>query len=230
MTDSKKCYNLPNYIKKELIKNPFYILFIPILLIALDTVSGQFEERTYSFKNYSNEEGFDQNTVIAIEQDKYGMFWLGTSNGLIKYDGISFYNVSWEPENQDNIYHGKINEILADEEGLLWILSVNGLNVYYPTLERFYKIPTDSKSNKTGLQKDNSGSVWIFGNGYLASIKSRMKEDSVITHWTPNVLTGTHAGTLINDLLWVNEDLCLIATQTGILKMNLTDWRVVLWL
>ena len=78
------------------------ILLFSFLIAGTSLLYGQ-DENSYSFVNYSNEDGFNQNTVISIEQDKYGILWLGTSNGLIKYDGNSFRNISWESEHHDNI-------------------------------------------------------------------------------------------------------------------------------
>ena len=111
-----------------------YHTLIVILLFLMPTLSGQ-PERSYSFMNFSNREGFDQNTVWAIEQDKNGIYWLGTANGLIKYDGYSFYDVSWDLEYQADIYDERIGDILNDDKGLLWILSSNGLSIFNPTVE-----------------------------------------------------------------------------------------------
>ena len=49
------------------------------------------------------------------------------------------------------IYDERIWDILSDENGLLWILSRNGLNIYNPSLERFFKITSDSITNLSGL-------------------------------------------------------------------------------
>jgi len=112
-----------------------------ILFFFLIQVSGQIEH-SYQFVTYSNKDGFNQNTVISMEQDKYGILWLGTSNGLIKYDGNTFLNMSWESEHFSDVYHGPISSIVSDSRGLFWIVSRSGLNIYYPDQERFFKIPS----------------------------------------------------------------------------------------
>ena len=43
-----------------------------------------------NFERFSNKQGFNQNTINAIEQDKYGFLWYATPNGLIRYDGYDF--------------------------------------------------------------------------------------------------------------------------------------------
>jgi ligand-binding sensor domain-containing protein len=144
-------------------------------------------ERSYSFENYSNKEGFDQNTVWAIEQDKYGMFWLGTANGLIQYDGYSFEDVSLDPGYQADFLDERIWDIIRDEDGLLWILSRNSLNIYDHILDRFSKITPDTVVNFTNMKEDGPGTLWVFGNGYLASVSKESRTDTIITHWTPNI-------------------------------------------
>ncbi len=197
-----------------------YRVLCALLVLTIQQGFAQ-ANRSYSFKNYSNREGFDQNTVWAIEQDKYGMLWLGTASGLIKYDGYSFKDVSWSPEHQEDIIDERIWDIMTDEEGLLWILSRNGLNIYDHSRDRLSKITSDSVRHFNGLKEDNSGSVWVFGNGYLASVSKESAKDTLIIHWTPNLFPEELADLRINDLLSVKDGLYLLATSRGIYKMSI---------
>ena len=199
-----------------------YKFFITLLLLLIQPLSGQVEG-PYLFENYSNREGFDQNTVMAIEQDKYGTFWLGTANGLMRYDGYSFYDVSWELEYQSDIFDERIRDILADRQGLLWILSRNGLSIYNPTQESFLKVTSESMTSPIGLKEDVSGSIWVHGYGYIANVTADLKTDTIITHWIPNLFPAELAAVRINDLLRVNENLYLLATSHGICKMMLSE-------
>ena len=197
-------------------------LTLSLLCFLVPGMSGQ-KEQSYKFVNYSNKEGFDQNTVRAIEQDKLGIYWLGTANGLIKFDGYSFQNVSWDTENKSDNLHMSIRAIKSDKKGLLWIISRSGLDIYYPSLERFFKITSDSELDLNGLTEDASGSVWVFGNGYVSSVKTELRSDSVITKWLPNLLPEELADLRIMDLLEVNEGFYLLATNRGIYKMSVTE-------
>ena len=182
-------------------------------------------EKTYQFVNYSNREGFNQNTVISIEQDKTGTLWVGTSNGLIKYNGNSFQNISWEAKHLSYVYHGPISSIHSDSKGLLWIVSRSGLNIYSPDMERFFKVTSDSLDMLLRTVEDSDGSMWVMGNKYLSNVSMKQTKDSVILEWTPNLLTGTFAELEILDLLEDenNEDLYLLATSTGLYKMSVEE-------
>ncbi|MDX2432342.1 MAG: two-component regulator propeller domain-containing protein [Bacteroides sp.] len=195
-----------------------HIFFSSFLILLMLPVFGQ-TERFYSFDNYSNREGFDQNTVWAIEQDKHGMFWLGTANGLIKYDGFSFYDISWDPEYQSEIYGERIVDILNDQQDLLWILSGNSLNIFNPSQEDFFKISNDSTPHLSGLIEDEKGSVWVYGHGFIATANVGISNDTIISQWSQNLMPEELTDLRINDLLNVNENLYLLATSQGVYKM-----------
>lgn len=197
------------------------VFVLAILFMGLYSLFGQVEN-TYSFVNYSNKDGFNQNTVLSIEQDKYGILWLGTSNGLIKYDGNSFQNVSWEPEHQSDIYHGPISNILSDSRGLLWITSRTGLNIYYPHKEQFFKVTSDSLDMLYRCVEDSDSSIWVLGNKFLSNVRAGISNDSIILSWSPNLLTGAYAKLDILDFLKVN-DIYLLATSTGLFRMSFPD-------
>ncbi|MFC2090374.1 two-component regulator propeller domain-containing protein, partial [Bacteroidota bacterium] len=163
------------------------------------------------------------NTVWSIEQDKDGIFWIGTANGLIKYDGYSFNDLSLDPIYQSDIFHVRIREIIADKDGLIWIFSANGLNIYYPDRDRFFNISHDSLAGFNGIKMDASGSIWVFGEGFMASVKTEIRTDTVLTHWIPYTFPEHLSDMRINDMLKENDELYLLATSQGIYEMQLSE-------
>ena len=204
-----------------MVKFPTYSLLIVFLVFLMPSLSGQ-PENSYPFKNFSNREGFDQNTVWSIEQDKNGIYWLGTANGLIKYDGYSFYDVSWDLEYQADIYGERIGDILNDEQGLLWILSSNGLSIFNPAIERFFKISSDSIPQLSGVMEEENGTVLVFGRGFISSVTAGIMGDSITADWSHNLVPQEHSELRINDVLKVNEELYLLATSQGVYKMMIS--------
>ncbi|MCK4922811.1 MAG: response regulator [Bacteroidales bacterium] len=198
------------------------LLVLYVSLFGWMSVIGQ-REKVYSLVSYSNKEGFDQNTILSIGQGKFGNLWLGTSNGLIKYDGNSFQNISWEPKYQKDIYRGPIRHIHSDNSGLLWIVSRNGLNIYYPDRDKFFKTTSDSMDILFRIVQDVDQSMWVMGDKYLGKVTTAISDDTIITNWSTNILPESHAGLNIRDLLKVSEDLYLLATTTGLYKMFLSD-------
>ncbi|UOB17806.1 hybrid sensor histidine kinase/response regulator [Abyssalbus ytuae] len=120
----------------------------------------------YRFKNISTNNGLSQSSVIAIHQDKIGQMWVGTRDGLNKYDGekISVYrNKSLDSL---SISNDDILCIKEDDKGFLWIGTYNGLNKYDPvqdTFKRFFRIKDKHSlvSNTVWCIEEIDNEIWI---------------------------------------------------------------------
>lgn len=92
-------------------KNTFCVLacfFITIFCQA------QSVEEHYYFKNLSIRNGLSQNTVNAILQDRKGFMWLGTKDGLNRYDGLSFRKFKHDAANPRSIGNSFITSLYED--------------------------------------------------------------------------------------------------------------------
>ena len=78
---------------------------------------------TPRFVNYSAADGLPSNTVYAVTQDAEGALWIGTRNGLARFDGVCFQN--WKE-------YGRVNALTVDKAGRLWVGSTQGLRVQMP--------------------------------------------------------------------------------------------------
>ena len=200
------------------------LILLAILIAGAGNLNGQ-AENAYAIGRFSNEEGFNQNTVFAIEQDRCGALWLGTSNGLIRYDGNSFQDLSWEPEYQDDVYHGLILDIYCDSRNLLWVSSSIGLNIYYPDRDRFLKLTSDTLQSLRKTWEDEDGSIWVAGNRFVARTYPEIENDSIILRWSPNVLQGEFADLYVVDILKIAGNEYLLASTTGLYRLSLGEGK-----
>ncbi|MCP4217760.1 MAG: hypothetical protein GY765_24175, partial [bacterium] len=84
--------------------------------------------QTLQFKNFSEKDGIPGNMVSCFMQDSKGYLWIGTENGLSRYDGIEFKIYRKEDGLPDN----GILSILEDREGRIWIgTNRGGLGCYH---------------------------------------------------------------------------------------------------
>ena len=65
----------------------------------------------YSFKYYSQEQGLEDLTVSCLFQDRTGFLWLGTMNGLFRYDGEHFQSMGGLPSTQNHCRDGDAQRI-----------------------------------------------------------------------------------------------------------------------
>ncbi len=92
-------------------------LFIGLLTIAFAiTLKGQ----NYRFKHYTSEDGLYVNTINCVSQDKEGLIWLGTFDGLNRFDGYSFEVIRKRNKTSDLIIDNEIHCLLIDHKSRIW--------------------------------------------------------------------------------------------------------------
>ncbi|MEZ4767703.1 MAG: two-component regulator propeller domain-containing protein [Caldilineales bacterium] len=74
-----------------------------------------------AFDHLSPEVGLSDSTTLAITQDDQGFMWLGTQNGLNRYDGNDFVVYTHDPDDPNSLSHNVVTSIYADDEGGLWV-------------------------------------------------------------------------------------------------------------
>ena len=127
------------------------------------------QSKNLIFNNINIEQGISQSTIEAIFQDSEGYLWLGTNDGLNRYNGYEFKIYNYE-EYQNSISHNGITDITEDKYGNIWVNTVSGVNKINKKTEKI--------SNYTEL------------NG-------KIKEDStteIIVTKDNNILVGTYEG------------------------------------
>ena len=74
---------------------------------------------------FSTPEGFISNSVFAINEDKMGNIWIGTDQGVYRYDGNTFKNFN----QKDGLNHIDISRkgILVDKSGTIWVGTHGGV-------------------------------------------------------------------------------------------------------
>ena len=101
---------------------------ILLLFIGCSVLFPFNNEKQYSFDHISYKEGLSQVIVSSILQDSKGFIWIGTFDGLNRYDGKNFVVYKHDPDNFKSISSSDIITIIEGKDGYLWIGTRNGLN------------------------------------------------------------------------------------------------------
>jgi len=125
------------------------------------------------FRNYSTGDGLSQATAMAMAQDGAGFLWIGTQDGLNRFDGYGFKVYKHVRSEPGTLSDNAITALAADKDGSLWIgTQAGGLDHYDPALDRFEHYASDSlrsdaiaSENITALMLDGRDWLWIAGNG-----------------------------------------------------------------
>lgn len=111
---------------------------IILSLLLLMILRGNAQQ--YSFAGYSIGDGLSQSVVNCIFQDSEGYIWLGTQNGLNKFNGYTFEVFTYNPNDTNSITNNWIYSIAEDEQGNLWIGTKSGLVKYNRKTSQFKRI------------------------------------------------------------------------------------------
>ncbi|WP_378181281.1 two-component regulator propeller domain-containing protein [Aquimarina sp. SS2-1] len=136
-----------------------------VLLFFISTISLAQDDFYNKFLHLFTSDGLSQSSVIAIHQDQLGRMWIGTRDGLNKYDGKSFTVFRNIPNDSTSISNNDILSIQEDKEGFIWIGTYNGLNRYDPRSNVFKSY--FHSSNKGSLSDNTIWSIKLMDNGEL---------------------------------------------------------------
>lgn len=179
------------------------ILFLLSVFLLINSSFSQ--RRNIKFDNITIDQGLSQSSVNAVLQDKEGFIWIGTQDGLNKYDGYNFTILKSDQNDARTLSNNFIQAICEDKDGYLWIGTDGG------GLNRFDKYKLDFKrfdfgeANRfiTTVAEDKDGFIW-FGtnNGNLNRLD---KKTGVIQKYGAALNTNS-IQTIFNDSqgnLWV---------------------------
>ena len=119
------------------------------------------------FENYTAANGFPNTNVAAIIQDSKGFIWLGSSEGLSKFDGRHFTVFSHSDTDSSSLADNNINCLFIDSRGFLWVGTRGGLSRYNAAtnnFKNFYHSDKDknslSSSDIWSVAEDGFKNIW----------------------------------------------------------------------
>ncbi|MEL7585644.1 MAG: two-component regulator propeller domain-containing protein [Prolixibacteraceae bacterium] len=140
--------------------------FLIFCFFAGMLVCQSFAQSVY-FRKYQVENGLSHNTVSCILQDSYGFIWLGTTDGLNRFDGKQFK--IYRNDNQDKYALGNnsVQALFEDSNRNIWVSTNEGIYIYHRLNGRF--IPFDKKtqygvsisSEVRKILETAKGQIWI---------------------------------------------------------------------
>jgi len=165
----------------------------------------------YNFRNFNSEDGLTQSYVYSISQDVHGYLWVGTDNGLFRYNGFKFEIYPTSDSLADNF----ITCDISDGESL-WFGDKNGRLSYFNG-KKFLavNIAHPDLSSITHFAKSPDNRIWV--STYSDGLLKLSKDTGVVKHYLFKDLT------VITSFDFFDNSELLVGTQTGLLYCRLKE-------
>ncbi len=197
------------------------IIMASFHFIPLSNVSAQ---KNFVFENFSIPQGLSNPTINTIIEDKYGFLWLGTNDGLSRYDGYEFKVYKNNPSDSTSLPGNSIRTISEDNAGNLWIGGSNVLAKYDRENDNFIKV----KFNRgnlliqpviTKIFIDKKDKIWIGTNEFGVHI---LNPEKMTTKRIKFILNNEEIrnGFILSIIETSNQELLALDYGSGIFIYN----------
>lgn len=140
---------------------------VAIILGLLLGVSAYAQNSDISFKRIGSNDGLSKNSITSIIQDQNNFVWIGTSNGLNRFDGEDFNVYKHNPSDATSMPYNEVLSLFQSKTGDIWIGTQNaGAFKYLPSKDKF--VEYDFFSSERGVAgrinailEDSRGNIWF---------------------------------------------------------------------
>lgn len=137
-------------------------LILGICLISAGQAVARNTPGEYLVNNWTTADGLPENTVRAIVETRDGYLWLGTANGLARFDGVRFKR--FNSANTPDLFVDDIFGLQEDRAGDLWVSTRRAVLRYHQNRFVEMKLPGSEVMPTLGnLTRDREGNLWMHG-------------------------------------------------------------------
>jgi signal transduction histidine kinase/ligand-binding sensor domain-containing protein/DNA-binding response OmpR family regulator len=182
------------------------ILFTTVLMVRGQDINCEY---------LTVEDGLSNNSILDICQDSSGFIWVGTENGLNRYDGFAFRRYQYNPADTATIDNNAVSSICMTTGDDFFAGTFMGINYYHADLDIFERIPVIINNTRSSAKVYRIVKSGI--NSYLASTLEGLfyydNESNVFRRYLPKGLPESIAKTHITSLLIDAEGIIWIGTH-----------------
>lgn len=174
-------------------QKPFFLCCITFALFS--SILSYAQDDQLKVERFTTENGLSSNVVFCILQDRKGYLWIGTNDGLNRYDGYTFKVYRSNPGDSNSLAGNSVTALCEDQDGNLWI-GAGGLCRYNNEKNNFTKVPLINHKGASQIFKLNKEELLINSDdGYLSfnihSLKSTPVKtpDKLRTFYKANIIS-----------------------------------------
>ncbi|MDR1682201.1 MAG: hypothetical protein LBS25_02270, partial [Candidatus Symbiothrix sp.] len=145
-------------------KRPEAILVLCLIGVLFIFQAIKAEQKPFYFNRLSTQNGLSNDRVYAVLQDRRGFLWVGTTDGLNRFDGVAFKTFYKYDLDVNSSY---IISLCEDNQGNIYIGTDNGISVYnlhndtFQCIEKITGSPLKIRNKVSVIKKDEEGVIWM---------------------------------------------------------------------
>jgi ligand-binding sensor domain-containing protein/CheY-like chemotaxis protein/AraC-like DNA-binding protein len=138
-----------------------YILLTALLILS---IAGRAQTSNYNIYSIAVENGLPSNDLQCVFQDSYGFLWVGSYEGVFRWDGYTFKKYQHYEKDSASIDHNIVYTVFEDSQKRLWVGTIEGLNLYDRGNDSFSKCILRQKGEKipvNAIREDSKHQMWL---------------------------------------------------------------------
>lgn len=166
-----------------------------IAIIAFVSIFTSRAERYYYFDHVTTKDGLPSNTIYCTLQDRTGFMWVGTRDGLSRYDGNSFRNIRDMVDGEG--LGGNIYSLCEDSEGKIWFSNPSGIHIYDPATGELTNPGIAEGSASLSMMADPKGYIWLISDRLIRlKCGSLERKEYTFTNLRPSSMATDSYGSI----------------------------------
>ncbi|MGK7395332.1 MAG: hybrid sensor histidine kinase/response regulator transcription factor [Candidatus Cyclobacteriaceae bacterium M3_2C_046] len=173
------------------------------------------------FMNITSEQGLSHNSVNCIVKDKEGFIWIGTENGLNRFDGYYIDNFLYQSSDSNGIAHHSISDLFRDSNNQIWFTTKNDhlqkINTKDLSFEtKFDGVFEDEIYHLQDITEDGQKRLWLIASEGILTynlVTDKIKKLNIISGFDFKSITAIFRS---EDQIWFSNN----NGQIGIYHFN----------
>ncbi|MCU0451816.1 MAG: hypothetical protein MUC97_18535, partial [Bernardetiaceae bacterium] len=163
------------------------------------------------FWHLTVKEGLPNNYAVAVLQDLQGYMWLGTGDGLCRYDGYQVKVFRHDPANPRSLAGNNITALFEAPQGELWIGTTDGLSRYDPDTEQFTNFAELKGQEVRSILAHESATLIVATTRFVGTLEPQTgKTNSWLTEWGKEM-----QGLSLRNAIRLRSGQVAVAAQSG---------------
>lgn len=205
----------------------FYIRYILVFFCLSSNA------QVIDFIHFNSDNGLPENTGQAIIEDSDGFIWIGTQNGLARYDGYEFLVFKHHPNDSNSLSNNQVESLFEDKNGFIWIGTRNGLNRLSKNSLKFERFYPDKEQNLESnwfthqMKQDHQGHIWVSNFYGIFEIENWEKRKINFFEY-PNTKRAFNSFVIDDEQnLWISKDSSIYLLKNQKIELAYTANQVI---